>query len=69
MLDRMPWVDVGRCDIRDRCRDCKAARFCPNGSFNVVSRENGCRIARDMDKCQRCGECGHACELGAVKMI
>jgi Pyruvate/2-oxoacid:ferredoxin oxidoreductase delta subunit len=69
MLDKMPWVDVQKCNVKDICDDCKAARFCKNGSFQVVSDENGCRIGIDYERCKRCGECSHACELGAVKMI
>ncbi len=69
MLDRMPWVDTTRCDISERCGECKAARLCPNGSFKVVEDNGRCRVAIDMERCKRCGECSHACELGAVKMI
>ena len=69
MLDKMPWVDVQRCNVREVCTDCKAARLCVNRSFQVVSGEDGCRIGIDFEKCKRCGECAHACELGAVKMI
>ena len=69
MLDKMPWVDVLKCNVKDICDDCKASRTCINGSFRVVSDESGCRIGIDYEKCKRCGECAHACELGAVKMI
>ena len=30
MLDKMPWVDVLKCNIKDVCGDCKAARLCVN---------------------------------------
>ncbi len=69
MLDRLPWVDTTRCDVAERCADCKAARFCPNGAFGVVEAEGGCRVSIDLERCKRCGECAHACELGAVRMI
>lgn len=69
MLDRLPWVDTTRCDISQRCSDCKAARLCPHGAFGVVKKEDSCRVSIDLERCKRCGECAYACELGAVKMI
>ncbi len=69
MHDKLPWVDTTKCNIKETCGDCKAARLCKNGSFQVIGGEADCRIAVDFEKCKRCGECAHACELGAVKMI
>ena len=70
---KMPWLDVNKCTIAEHCDDCKAARSCKYDAFNVVPGYSGsgkkCRIAIDMEKCHKCGECMHACELGAVKMI
>jgi heterodisulfide reductase subunit A-like polyferredoxin len=69
MLDRIPWVDTTKCDITQRCEGCKAARLCPHGAFSVVNSEGACRVFIDLEACKRCGECAHACELGAVRMI
>ncbi|WP_287155804.1 hypothetical protein [Candidatus Solincola tengchongensis] len=41
MRNKMPWIDVERCDISERCEDCKAARFCPHGAFLVIRPEEG----------------------------
>ncbi len=73
MRSKMPWVDVQKCAIEERCTDCKAARYCKYDAFQIVRGGNGwgdkCRIAIDLEKCRLCGDCAHACELGAVKMV
>lgn len=73
MRTKMPWIDVEKCDVAERCEDCKAARFCRHGAFQVIRDDNGagaaCRVAIDFEKCRLCGECSHACDLGAVKMV
>ncbi len=69
MNDRLPWVDTTKCDIAGVCGECKASRLCVNGSFEVIADAGGCRIGIDYERCKRCGECVHACALGAVKMI
>ncbi len=73
MRSKMPWIDRDLCNIAEVCDDCKAARYCKHGAFNVIPAGNGsgdrCRIAIDMEKCRLCGECSHACELGAVRMV
>ena len=70
---KIPWLDVEKCTIAEHCDDCKASRSCKYDAFNVVPGYSGsgrkCRIAIDMEKCRLCGDCVHACELGAVKMI
>jgi len=69
----MPWIDREACDIAEICRDCKAARHCPHGAFQVMAGSNGsgpsCRVAIDFEKCRLCGECSHACDRGAVRMV
>ena len=73
MLNKMPWIDRELCDIAERCSDCKAARFCKHGAFKVIPGGNGsgdsCGLAIDFEKCRFCGDCSHACELGAVRMV
>lgn len=73
MRSKMPWIDVERCEVAERCEDCKAARFCRHGAFKVIRDGKGsgasCRVAIDFEKCRWCGECSHACDLGAVKMV
>ncbi len=73
MRNKMPWIDVERCDISERCEDCKAARFCPHGAFLVIRPEEGngssCRVGIDFEKCRLCGNCSHACDRGAVRMV
>lgn len=73
MRTKMPWIDRDRCDIAERCTDCKAARHCKYGAFQVVAGGNGsgeaCRVMIDFEKCRLCGDCSHACDLGAVRMV
>ncbi len=73
MRNKMPWIDRELCDIADKCAECKAAKFCKYGAFQVVPGENGsgepCRVGIDFEKCRLCGDCSHACELGAVRMV
>jgi heterodisulfide reductase subunit A-like polyferredoxin len=68
--NKMPWIDRLSCDVREVGEACKAARHCPHGAFQVV-KENGGEpgVWVDMEKCRRCGECSHACDRFAVKMI
>lgn len=73
MRIKMPWIDVEKCDIAERCEECKAVLFCPHGAFRVIraGEEGGgtCRVGIDFEKCRRCGNCSHACDLGAVRMV
>lgn len=71
MRNKMPWIDVQKCDIAEKCEDCKAARFCPHGAFMVIRAEDGgsCRVGIDFEKCRLCGNCSHACDQGAVRMV
>lgn len=73
MRNKMPWIDVEKCDIAERCADCKAARLCKHGAFQVIPGDDAagksCRVGIDFEKCRLCGDCSHACELGAVKMV
>lgn len=74
MRNKMPWVDVERCDISERCEECKASRLCPHGAFRVVRSSGGngqesCLVQIDFERCRLCGNCSHACERGAVRMI
>ncbi len=71
MRFKLPWIDRTKCDIREHCESCKAADHCINGAFYIMRGENGasCTTAVDLEQCKRCGECEHACERGAVKMI
>lgn len=68
----MPWIDVERCDIAERCTDCKASRLCPHGAFQIIGGNGSgeaCRVAIDFDRCRLCGNCSHACDRGAVRMV
>jgi dissimilatory sulfite reductase (desulfoviridin) alpha/beta subunit len=73
MRSKMPWIDRDKCDVAQVGENCKAALHCPHGAFQVMnggkdSRE-AYRIALDLEKCRLCGECSHACDRFAVKMI
>lgn len=74
MRTKMPWIDREKCDIAERCEGCKAARLCPHGAFQVI-RDVGngsgerCLVGIDFEKCRLCGNCSHACDQGAVKMV
>jgi NAD-dependent dihydropyrimidine dehydrogenase PreA subunit len=39
----------------------------------VTSNENGsgktCMVGIDFEKCRLCGDCSHACDRDAVKMV
>jgi len=69
---KMPWIDREKCDISEDCEGCSAANACDHGAF-VVFGGNGsgeaCRVAIDFEKCRLCGDCSHACDRSAVKMI
>ncbi len=72
MRNKMPWVDRLRCDVESVGKSCKAAKHCPHGAFTV--REKGGEgkahdVFIDWERCRRCGECSHACDLFAVKMV
>ena len=73
MRNKMPWIDRNKCDIEDRCTDCKAARLCKHEAFQIVPGGNGSgeayKVMIDFEKCRLCGDCSHICELGAVKMV
>lgn len=70
---KMPWIDREICDIEEVGESCKAALNCPHGAFEVVQSDNGSgavyKIALDFEKCKLCGECSHACDRSAVKML
>lgn len=53
----LPVLDAGRC--ADGCRDC--AEVCPYGAIGVDGR-----LTLDMGTCLFCGECGKACQNGAI---
>ncbi len=69
MRFKLPWVDVGKCDIGEVCYECRASKLCNNGAFQVLSENGKCRVAIDFEKCKRCGDCSHACDKGAVRMV
>lgn len=73
MRTKMPWIDRERCDVAERCDGCKAARICPHGAFQVINAGGGsadtCRVGIDFERCRLCGNCSHACDRGAVKMV
>ena len=73
MRNKMPWIDVERCDIAERCADCKASLLCPHGAFRVIRGTDGsggeCRVSIDFERCRLCGNCSHACDRGAVRMV
>lgn len=73
MRTKMPWIDRERCDIAERCEGCKAAQFCPHGAFLVIKAEQdtgeACSVGIDFERCRLCGNCSHACDRGAVKMV
>lgn len=69
MRFKWPWIDVKKCDVEETCSECKASKFCRSGSFQVISDNGKCQVAIDFEKCKRCGECAHACDRGAVKMV
>jgi formate hydrogenlyase subunit 6/NADH:ubiquinone oxidoreductase subunit I len=70
---KMPWIDREMCDIAETCEECKAARLCKHGAFQVMPKEgdNGstCRVGIDFEKCRFCGDCSHTCDRGAVRMV
>jgi NAD-dependent dihydropyrimidine dehydrogenase PreA subunit len=71
MRSKMPWIDRDKCDVAETCEGCKAARLCPHGAF-LVAQGNGsgtCKVGIDFEKCRLCGDCSHACDRGAVKMV
>jgi len=69
----MPWIDRERCDIAERCDDCRAARLCNYGAFQVIEGDaasgGSCRVGIDLEKCRLCGNCSLACDRGAVRMV
>jgi ferredoxin len=69
----MPWIDREMCDIAETCEGCKAALLCKHGAFQVMPGDNGdgnaCRVGIDLEKCRLCGDCSHACDRGAVRMV
>jgi NAD-dependent dihydropyrimidine dehydrogenase PreA subunit len=74
MRSKMPWIDRERCDIAERCKECRAARQCKHGAFQVIPGSEGdnggaCRVGIDFEKCRLCGDCSHACDRGAVRMV
>jgi Pyruvate/2-oxoacid:ferredoxin oxidoreductase delta subunit len=72
MRFKLPWIDKGKCDIAGHCSHCRAAELCPTGAFLILDGSgNGvpCSVGIDFEKCKRCGDCAHTCELGAVKMV
>jgi dissimilatory sulfite reductase (desulfoviridin) alpha/beta subunit len=73
MRTKMPWIDRERCDIAERCEDCKAARLCPHGAFLVMRGAEGsgepCRVGIAFEKCRLCGNCYHAGDLGAGRVV
>ena len=73
MRSKMPWIDRDKCDISETCEGCRAARTCKHNAFMVISDSNGsgeaCKVGIDFEKCRLCGDCSHACDHGAVKMI
>jgi NAD-dependent dihydropyrimidine dehydrogenase PreA subunit len=72
MNSKMPWIDREKCDISEACEGCSAVDTCRHGAF-VVFGGNGsgeaCRVGIDFEKCRLCGDCSHACDRGAVKMV
>ena len=73
MRSKMPWIDRERCDIAERGEGCKAANHCRQDAFKVITSDNssgeGYEVGIDFEKCILCGDCSHACDLGAVKMV
>jgi formate hydrogenlyase subunit 6/NADH:ubiquinone oxidoreductase subunit I len=73
MRHKMPWVDRLKCDVAEVGESCKAAKYCPHAAFTVTWKpgdENGqYDILIDLERCRRCGECSHACDKFAVKMV
>jgi NAD-dependent dihydropyrimidine dehydrogenase PreA subunit len=73
MRSKLPWIDRERCDIAERGEECKAAHHCRYNAFQVIRSDNGSgegyKVGIDFEKCRLCGDCSHACDLGAVKMV
>lgn len=73
MRHKLPWVDRLSCDVAEVGESCKAARHCPHGAFTVQKRDGGNGLTYDifidLERCRRCGECSHACDMFAVRMV
>lgn len=73
MRNKMPWVDRLKCDVASVGEGCKASRHCPHEAFTVQRKNEEAGetfdLFIDLEKCRRCGECSHACDQFAVKMV
>ncbi|MBN2168893.1 MAG: 4Fe-4S binding protein [Actinobacteria bacterium] len=65
-------MDTTKCD---KATDCNAAKYCKHDAMNIQPESTelpGVAIdfpRVDLELCKQCGECEHACDRNAIKMI